>query len=164
MAALKPQNQGMIRYSKRPLSEYRYGPPPAEYGPGTSALLRQPAAWNLAYLSFDYDKHAQHSDPQFTVLVRRTVQTRLDGSGVDVAGIEDHSRLVASLLHLPAARFVHLVKQLPVLHNLPMFQSYGQTWLNTIAERSYLCTVDDGPAFLDFVGDLTQAKQLLSKF
>lgn len=155
---LKP----LIRYSPRPLSEYAKTLGALTVGPYDSPMLRTTAAWNLAYLSYDYEKSMQHHDPQFTVHVRRTAQTRLDGSGVDLADQDDPTTTVAGWLALPAPRFVHLVANHPILHSLPLFKAYGQDWLSTITARSYLCQTDENPP--DNVVDFALAKALLSKF
>jgi hypothetical protein len=70
--------------------------------------------------------------------------------------------VVAHLLHHPAPRFVHLIKQLPILATLPMYLKYGQSWLDTITERSRWCQADEVPS--DNVVDFSDAKALLSKF
>jgi hypothetical protein len=82
-----------------------------------------------------------HKDPQFTVNVRRTIQMKLDGSGLDMA-MNPVSGVVESLLQLPAPRFVYLISQHPILVQLPMYLAYGHAWLKTIEERSFLCQVD----------------------
>lgn len=151
----------VIRYSPRPISDYTKTHAGVELGPGTSVMLKPAQAWNLAYLSYDYDKSIQHPDPEFTVLVRRTCQTKLDGTGLDVVG-NSGVPLVESLLELPAARFVHLITQHPALKTLPMFTAYGQPWLDTITARSYKCQTDESPP--DNVVDFSAARALLAKF
>ena len=152
----------LIRYSPRPLATYRTTGRAADYGPATSAILVQPGAWNLAYLSFDYEQSLQPLDPHFTVNVRRTVKSKLDGSGIDMAGTEHPSLLVESLLALPAPRFVHLIERHPIVHSLPMYLAYGDAWLRTIRTRSFLCQADESPP--DNVVDFALASAVLAKF
>lgn len=83
------------------------------------------------------------TDPNFTTHVRRTVQTRLDGSGLGIG--EDPATLVASLLILPAPRFVYLIKKHKALQTLPLYQAYGQDWLSIIEKRSWLCEAESDP-------------------
>jgi hypothetical protein len=152
----------LIRYSPRPLSDYKVGAQGSFIGPATSTLLNTAGAWNLAYLSHDYDKVLMHPDPQFTVNVRRTAQMRLDGSGIDLAGSAPLSKLVGSLLMLPAPRFVYLINQHPIMAQLPLFMIYGQSWLKTIEERSHLCQADERPP--DYICDYSMANSVLTKF
>lgn len=149
----------VIRYSPRPISEYSRKTAGIETGPPGSAMLRTGAAWNLAYLSHDYDLGPPPS-PDFTVMVRRTCQTKLDGSGFDVA-TEDPSGTVAALLALPAPRFVFLIKSHPVLSALPLYAKYGHSWLDTITKRSYLCQADESPP--DNVVDFSAARAFISR-
>jgi hypothetical protein len=104
-------------------------------------MLTTTGAWNLAYLSHDFERTLWHGDPQFTVNVRRTTQMKLDGSGLDMV-MDPASEVLESLLNLPAPRFVYLISQHPLLVHLPMYLAYGHMWLKTIEERSFLCEVD----------------------
>lgn len=131
----------MINYSPFPRSSYRWESNGHSYGPATSSMLDTQERWNLAYLSHNYDNKRDHPDANFTVNVRRTTQWKLDGSGLDISGVSG-KKTVASLLNVPAPRFVMLIKAHPVLHTIPMFTAYGQAWLDTIEQRSWLCHVD----------------------
>ena len=133
----------MIRYSPRPLSTYSRKIGQTKIGPADSAMISNTGIWNLAYLSYDFEKSLQHPDPNFTVLVRHTFRTRLDGSGVDIAGIQNPDELVGSLLALTAPRFTHIISRHRVLTTLPMYQAYGYTWLATIDARARVCQFDD---------------------
>jgi hypothetical protein len=157
-----PAVQSAIRYSPRPISDYKTGSQGREYGPATSSILVKPGAWNLAYLSYDFERSLMHPDPHFTVNIRRTTLMQLDGSGLDLAGVLPTAGAVESLLHLPAARFVHLIAQHPVLVQLPMYQAYGHAWLKVIEERSFLCQTD--PYTPDDIADLSLAQWELNRF
>ena len=132
----------MINYSPCPKSSYRWESNGHSYRPATSQLLDTQETWNLAYLSHNYDTKREPSDPQFTTNVRRSAQWKLDGSGADLTGL-GKVKTVAALLRLPAPRFVMLIKGHAVLSTLPLFEAYGQEWLDTIEQRSWLCKVDD---------------------
>ena len=151
-----------IRYSPKPRESYKQVRPGFAFGPATSALLGAPEAWNLAWLSHDYDQCLEPANPNFTVLVRRTCQTRLDGSGLGITDSLD--LLVGSLLLRPAPRFVYLIRQSPLLPQLPLYQAYGDAWLQDIEQRSRFCLAeaDDEPT-VDVVTDLSQAQSLLDR-
>lgn len=121
----------------------RYSPKPMEAYKVSTALLDTPERWNLAYLSHDYDKQPHHKDPQFAVNVRRTTQMRLDGKGLDLVGEFPLSQLVGSLFILPAPRAVHRLLAFESGVPLPMFQAYGNKWVDTMMTRSKQCWYDD---------------------
>lgn len=124
-------------------------------------MLKLPAAWNLAYLSHDFEKSLLHFDPQFTVNVRRTIQYRLNGLGVDIADADPAHHRIESLFLLPAPRAVHLLLEHPLVFKLPMYQAYGDEWIKTIRTRSYLCQADESPP--DNVVDFSLAKALIDR-
>lgn len=128
----------MLRYSPKPIEDYTKVLADKPYGPAHSKLLDTQEAWNLAFLSHDYVTEFQHKDPMFTTHVRRTLQTRLDGSGLGIG--HDPTTLVGSLLSLPAPRFVYLLRGQPkLLATLPLFVNYGEAWLSKLAQREWLC-------------------------
>lgn len=156
-----PKPRGEIRYSPRPISAYKIRNKNVEYGPATSAMLRTTSAWNLAYLSHDFERSLLHPDPNFTVNIRHTTQMMLDGSGRDLTSMSG-SGTVDELLHLPAPRFVHLITRHPVLVQLPMYLAYGHAWLKTIEKRSFLCQVEEYRP--DDIEDFSQAQAELERF
>ncbi|RFO94734.1 hypothetical protein DIC66_21900 [Rhodoferax lacus] len=141
MSAPHTNNQTTLRYSPRPLSTYTKTTGNTSFGPSTSRLLTTPEAWNLAYLSHDYDVRIQPLDPHFTVHINRTVRFRLDGSGSDLVSTQLDG-LFGSLLNQPAPRFVYLLRQHPALTQLPMYVAYGDAWLETLAQRERLCCAE----------------------
>lgn len=149
-----------IRYSPRPRETYQGSHGGTRFGPATSTLLVSQEAWNLAYLSHDFEKVLMHKDPNFSTNVRRTTQTLLDGSGLDLTGSSPVSCLVASLLRAPAPQFVYLIQRHAILKSLPMYTAYGEAWIATIEERSRICCVDDWEP--DNISDLTQARAMLA--
>jgi hypothetical protein len=158
MTPFKTRDPNLIRYSPRPLESYQTGEPGSRYGPATSTLLSRQEAWNLAYLSFDYEEALQPLDAHFTVHVRRTCQTRLDGNGIELVASDDRI-LVSSWLRLPAPRFVHLIKAHKHLRDIPMYVAYGDQWVSTIEHRAHLCQTHEDPP--DNVVDFSAARALL---
>ena len=118
----------VICYSPKPPKSYRT----------SLTILDSIELWNLAYLSHDFESAQYHADPSFAVHVRRTAQTRLDGRGLNL--IDDPTvKTVKSLLTLPPARFVLLMRHFPYLRNLPLYAAYGQDWLETMDQRAVYC-------------------------
>ena len=161
MTSQKP-NYRLMRYSPRPLADYVSKGTRVAYGPATSSLLTTPANWNLAYISFDFEAALMHPDPNFTTHVRSSCMTRLIGGELDLAGKYANWQLVGSLLEMPAPQFVNVFSKHPVLPSLPLYQAYGEDWLDTITKRSRLCQADHVPD--DDVRDVSQAMQALAKF
>ena len=94
------QKPSRMRYSNRPIEDYKTVVNGRTYGPASSVILCEPEAWNLAFLSHDFDECFVHSDPYFSTNVRRTVQSKLDGTGPDLASQYPATALVQSLLTL----------------------------------------------------------------
>jgi hypothetical protein len=156
----------VIRYSPLPQEAYRRMPLHGYTGLASSILLDTPELWNLTYLSHDFERCPDHSDPDFAVMVRRSVQVKLDGSGPDLTLLEGPG-IVASLLRLPAPRFVALIRRHAVLNDLPLYRRYGPAWLNTIDRRSHLCCGPDTAEEEDgnvLSGFEQLAKQVLARY
>jgi hypothetical protein len=148
-----------IRYSPRPREEYRGVVRGSAYGPATSGLLDSTQSWNLAYISFDFEKRLHHADPYFTTNVKRTTQTLILSGGLDILEETPVTDRIAGWLLLPAPRFVKLIKGCNALKNLPMYLAYGDQWLETIEERAHVCQVDDW--LPDNVIDFSQAHKAI---
>jgi hypothetical protein len=131
-----------VRYSNKPIEEYKQVINGRVYGPASSAILCEHQAWNLAYLSHDFDSCFSHPDPYFSTNVRRTVQSRLDGFGPDIIGEHQPEELVQAMLNLIAPRFVYLIRRSPILESLPMYLAYGPSWVDLIDHRARLITTD----------------------
>jgi hypothetical protein len=135
MAPQTPYRAAKIRYSPKPIESYHVGHPLA---PMKSRLLTDPATWNLAYLSHDYEEQPAHHDPDFTTLVRKSSQMSLDGSGWGVG--HPRETLLASWLDLPPARFMYLlIRNERLLFSLPIYQAYNLEWLKNSMHRQRLC-------------------------
>jgi hypothetical protein len=141
----KTHRPAVLRYSPRPRQDYQTTAGDFVNGPAASPLIDTTEIWNLAYLSHDFDTTPSHPDPMFTVHVRRTTQTLLDGRGLDLCASQHQDSRVESLLRLPAPRFVHLIRQHTVLSTLPLFKAYGESWLRLIDTRSRICLAGDCP-------------------
>ena len=154
----------VVRYSNKPLASYKKTKAKFSFGPATSALLDTVEAWNLAFLSFDYDTTLEHPDPQFTTNVRRSLQTRLDGSGLDICSPISKGLVVGCLLRLPAPRFVYLLRRSPALAQLPLYLAYGDVWLDLIEQRSMICRAEDiDDPSTGAITDLGQAQAILER-
>lgn len=154
MTLPKTRHKQMLRYSPKPIEDYTKVLAGKPYGPAHSKLLDSPEAWNLAFLSHDYDAEFQHRDPMFTTYVRRTLQTRLDGEGLGIG--HDPTTLVGSLLTLPAPRFVYLLRgNHQLVSTLPLFTAYGANWLANILNRERLC---EAGSFVDHWAEGAEAK------
>ena len=154
---LKVQPSPVIRYSMKPMESY-LNTPGRSGAYACPPLLDTPERWNLAYLSHDYEKTVWHKDPMFAVHVRRSTQTLLDGSGLDLCGMHDARYLVEGLLRLPAPRFVYLIRRHPVLAQLPLYVAYGEAWLDLIEHRSRKCLIEDGLDGDEMLGDDPEAR------
>ena len=164
MTTPRTNSPSILCYSPRPLATYKAKGVKIDYGPATSAMLTSPEAWNLAYLSHDFETRLQHPDPNFTVLVKRTVQFRLDGSGSDIVS-EGVSGLFGSLLNQPAPRVVYLLRQHPALTQLPLYVAYGEAWLEVMGQRERLCCAElpDDRLLQPEPTDLQDARDVLAR-
>lgn len=136
-----------LRYSPKPIEAYSV--PHLQGGPAFAEFLRNDAeAWNLAFLSHPYELRAEHPDPQFTILVRRTVNTVLASGSVDIVGKLPAYLLVRGLLRRPADEFVREIaaaralaagEDRPLLEMLPLYVAYGDDWVNSILSRAAKC-------------------------
>lgn len=123
------------RYAPHPMGSYM--------GDRPSIITRLPQ-WNLAFLSHPYEKLPLHKDPKFEVLVVRTARTRMSNGDEDVVG--EHDDTLETLLSLPAPQFLKVFKSLPLKKfEYPMYKAYGQQWLDTMEQRSWLCIGHDTP-------------------
>lgn len=140
-----------LRYSPKPIHDYNIVIPPGlNAGPGHAEFLRNDVqAWNLAFLSHPYERRAEHSDGQFTLLVRRTVNTKLADAEIDTLGRTPAHLTVRGLLQLPAHEFIDRItttvlrdgafKGTKLVHRLPLYLAYGEPWLLTCMARAERC-------------------------
>lgn len=120
----------LIRYSPHPLEHYteqvlsRRSGQMVTIGIGTAKLLKtDPLAWNLAWMSHDFDRRVTHYDPHFLQHVDRT------------------ARLVAlrRWLSIPAPAFAYRVIRFhrAAMARVPLYKAYGDTWLDTLIMRGH---------------------------
>lgn len=155
-----------LRYSPKPIEDYNVVVPGGVHaGPGHSFMLRaDEEAWNLAFLSHPYELKPEHPDPQFTTLVQRTVNVVLDTGEIDRIGRVPPHRKVRSTLWLPAPDFLQEIRtrlipakgkgMVQLVHRLPLYLAYGDSWFNVMLQRSKLCQGDDVPHIDDAVAVL----------
>ena len=118
----------------------RYSPHPIDfYGTANQSRILQedPAAWNLAYLSWDFDSPKVWPDPQFSTHVRRTLQFVVESGKLDLIDEVPASLTVRGFLMRPAPMAVRLLLRMSRVAELPLAKAYGATWIATIQERSH---------------------------
>ena len=179
--AQRPAPVQPLRYSPQPIDAYNAKiAGTIDAGPGHAVFLRDdPEAWNLAFLSHPYEKQPENLDGQFTVNVRRTVNTVIATGEVDVLGKLPARLTVRRFLQGPPQDFIHAVeslqclqagKMVALLDRLPMYQAYGDEWLETMRERAGLClsapvaTDTSCPLPGDDVTNVDDAAAALAKF
>lgn len=126
----------VIRYSPRPLSEYTSKVFP---GPAEDSRVDRPEIWNLAYLSYDYEKSLKHKHPYFLSLVRRTCQFNVLDHTIDLTWAQG-GKLFFNVMRKPAPWVVNWLQRNPeILRALPLYEAYGPKWFDTMLARSRLC-------------------------
>ena len=75
-----------MRYSPKPIEGYGVTHEGTFYGPSNFGFLnKDPEAWNLAFLSHDFEERPTLKDPKFTTLVRHSVLTKLSDGTLTVS-------------------------------------------------------------------------------
>jgi hypothetical protein len=161
----KGANDLTVRYSPKPITAYGRRAGGAELGPAYSSFLRNDEeAWNLAWLSHDYENRSEHSDPQFTVLVNKSVNMVRASGIVDYFESQDPGKTLRGLLQLPTpAAFWGRATAERLLIRTPLFAAYGARWLDLVWERSVEIPVASWIANPS-QGDAEQLKRVLEKF
>lgn len=145
------------RYSPKPVAEYR--------GAAASAILSSDEqAWNLAWLSYDFDSNRFHPDPNFGVYVRRTLMYVPMTGETDITGKMPDRLTIRGILNNTPPRVALELLRLPQRERLPLFKAYGPGWLVTVEERSHLYRAPYNAAYDTEVSDFTQALQVLARF
>lgn len=145
------------RYSPEPIESYRFATL-------FKFLVDDPIAWDLAYLSWDFEAGKDIPDPQFSTNVRRTLQFVTRSGVIDLANEAPPAATVRGLMRHTPPRSVKLILGLPRLVELPMFKAYGPPWAKTLQSRSRLYR-EPHDAGLDFeIKVLTQATEVIAKF
>ena len=146
----------MTRYSPNPIDAY----PRAS---GFAMLREDTAAWDLAWLSWDFEDTRRLPDTHLSVNIRRTLQFVVRDGSLDLTGaLPDHLK-VRGMLALPAPRAVKLLREMPNVRGTPMFKAYGTSWLDTLATRAHLYRAPYDKDYDFDVADLTQATEVIAK-
>lgn len=96
------------------------------------------AAWNLAYLSYDFEKLRSHPDPHFSTHVRRTLQHVLLTGETDLAGKVPAHLTVRGFFRFPPPKAMFQLLAMKRREALPLFKAYGTGWLVLAEQRSHL--------------------------
>lgn len=162
-----------VRYSPRPLDDYACRIRDFSCGPASSTLLkRSTAVWNLAWLGFDYEAHFNypfHKDPAYNVRVYHSTNYVMAVRSVDISALSPDEVKVAGMLRYPAEEFVDWLIATDTYRHLPLYETYGDEWLQTIQRRASLAQGGDVATELTRsammeVPDMTQAQTLLKQF
>jgi len=145
-----------IRYSPYPVTHY---PVPA----ASKFLAMDEQAWNLAWLSFDFDNFVAHKDARFSSHVLATVRTVIGSMVEDVTNDDQDKTLRSFLLH-PAPKAVKLILGVKHFEQLPMYRAYGQEWADTILSRSKLYREAYDAELDTQIGSTNDAVSVLRKY
>lgn len=144
------------RYSPEPITSYRFATV-------FKFLVEDPIAWDLAYLSWDFESAKKPPDAQFSVNVRRTLQFDLVEGRLDLTGEAPVGNTVRGLFRHPAPRAVKLITELPNLQDLYLFKAYGTAWLDSMQKRVRLYREPHDKNYDFEINLLTQATEVISK-
>ncbi len=146
----------MTRYSPNPIDAY---PRAAPY-----AMLRDdPVAWDLAWLSWDFENHARPPDVQLSVNIRRTLQFVIRDGSLDLTGELPDGLKVRGFMRHAAPYAVKLIIDMPLVKETQMYRMYGEAWLSALEARSHLYREPYDKAYDFEVGALTQATEVIAK-
>jgi len=120
----------MTRYSTKPPTDYKHAKP-------FKILHSDPDAWNLAYLSWDWEDGA-FPDPHLSVNVWHTLMYVMETGVIDLTDRVPTALKVRGLMKGPPPKVVHILTNLNCLKDTPMFKVYGQNWVDTMTQRSHL--------------------------
>ena len=109
-------------------------------GPSTLPYLaRDLEAWNLAYLSFNFDAKPVCPFPEFGPLVARTMRTDLTTGLSHPPGVHLPRHLtLRPLLRQPPREFASSLLEHPAVRQLPLYRGFGEDWLRVVFERSWI--------------------------
>ena len=121
------------------------------------------AAWDLGYLSWDFDKGEGYPDAHFSVNILQTLQFVIKTGAVDMAKTLPASELVRGMIKGPAPMIAKALVGFPRLQETRMFLAYGGKWLETVQSRSYLYREPYDVKYDAEVADMTAAMGVLSR-
>lgn len=144
----------------------RYSPEALERYPVASRsmlLAGDPLAWNLAWLSWDWENYPVHPDPAFTGHVHRTMQFVIEDGVIDVARLYPDNAKVGAFMTLPPPSAALKLLALELRESVPLYRAYGAVWLETVMARSHLYREPHDDSLDQQVIDTQQALTLLSR-
>jgi len=144
-----------LRYSTKPPADYKHAKP-------FKLLLDDPEAWNLAYLSWDWEDGA-FPDAHLSVNVWKTLMFVPSTGKVDLTKLTHPSLTVRALINGPAPQVVCRLKSMERLKETPIFLAYGQQWVDTITKRSHLYREPHDEQLDAKLPDLSQALGVIAK-
>lgn len=143
-----------IRYSPQPLTSY---PSAKMFG----LLAADELAWNLGYLSFDFESGKLPPDSHFSVNVHRTLMFVMDTGEIDLTGKKPKHKQIRGLMHGPAVQVAHRIATLARVKQLPLYLAYGAPWLALLHNRAQAWREPHDEDFDFAVPDCRQALELI---
>lgn len=149
---------------------WRYSPLPRnQYGPfAASSLLTSEAAWNLAWLSHDYEGR-KGPNAKFTTAVRSTLAVCTDTGDIDVLGLENPVLRLSNFMTFPPDIAIAAIHASPFFTKMPLHQLLGAKWKDIMISRVLASRRKDPAAELNKcidapVGSVVSAATLLMQF
>lgn len=127
-----------MRYSDKPINAYGQLVDGEHHGPAALSLLRSDLqAWNLAYLSFDFETNPGKPSPEFMYLLALTLRTDLlTGTVCAEGGALAQQSTIRPLLEFSPREFATLLLAHPRVRELPLYKGFGESWLTLLFERA----------------------------
>lgn len=137
-----------MRYSPHPIEFYDRQVDGRLRGPSSiAAFSGDLEAWNLAFISFGYERQPVCPVAEFPLFVARTLRTDLTTAITHPVGaVVPRQLTIRPLLRLPPREFADALLHHTNARRLPLYAGLGENWLSTVFERSWLGgeVADDG--------------------
>lgn len=137
-----------MRYSPHPIEFYDRQVDGRLRGPSSiGAFASDLEAWNLAFISFAYERQLVCPVAEFPLFIARTLRTDLTTGITHLVGaVVPRHLTIRPLLRLPPREFVSSLLSHANVRRLPLYAGLGEAWLTTVFERSWLGgeVADDG--------------------
>ncbi|MFM9881033.1 MAG: hypothetical protein ACKVOO_11575 [Burkholderiaceae bacterium] len=161
--------KGAYRYSPKPVQDYDLNLGGLLVGPGQSPFLAGSfEAWNLAYLSHDFEAEPVHPNPGFTTACRATTNYFLDQGVVDLIGNGPAHMKVQGLLRRNPEDFLRALTRHPNHKKTALYLLLGATWIGIMQSRLDQCARNPAKVLLESMDleptDFALAESVLSKF
>jgi hypothetical protein len=155
-------------YSPRPMAEYSQKVPGGgSYGPFQSPFLARTEAWNLAWLSHDFERQPLHPDANFTTLIRRTIDFVVKDGVEDITRAAPLRLKIRGVMRLDPDDAVAQIVAMKYLPRVPLFAAYGRAWVTTMQGRIATCRINPAKvleASMDVeVSDFSDAMTVLAR-